>query len=417
MPNSCVCCGHVKGKGVKVAMFRLPMDKTRRQQWMNALNLTEEKVNEHTRVCSRHFLHGDSLNTPSLDFGKRFASPKKLNTERSRRVMKRARCSVSTSSLTGTPASSCASSVSAPIPSLESGSTMEDEPMSVAVGKPLLSDYGVHELPLQTSYKESDTGAALSARVEYLEAEIKHLRNFTDTQKMPMLFRIEEIADNDSLIKFYTGFASYILFLNFFEFLGPAVYRLKYWGDSERKTTRRRKNTVLTPLNQYFLTLVKLRLNLQVKDLAHRFCISTGLVSKYFITWISFMYHHLKEIDWTPSVEQVAATLPCAFQEKYPTKFSIIDGSEIFIETPSDLFMQSSTWSNYKHHNTAKFLIGCTPNGAISFVSQLYVGSISDKELTRVSGYLQTLDGKSGLSVMADRGLLCGICWQRRELS
>ena len=66
--------------------------------------------------------------------------------------------------------------------------------MSVAVGEPLLSDYGVHQLSLQTSSKESDTGTALSARVEYLEAEIKHLRNLTDTQKMPT-FRIEEIAD------------------------------------------------------------------------------------------------------------------------------------------------------------------------------------------------------------------------------
>ena len=76
----------------------------------------------------------------------------------------------------------------------------------------------------------------------------------------------------------------------------------------------------------------------------------------------------------------------------------------MFIETPSDLFMQSSTWSNYKHHNTGKFLIGCSPNGAISYVSQLYVGSISDVELTRVSGYLKTLEGKGGVSVMADRG-------------
>ena len=33
--------------------------------------------------------------------------------------------------------------------------------------------------------------------------------------------------------------------------------------------------------------------------------------------------------------------------------------------------MQSSTWSNYKHHNMFKFLVGRTPNGAISFVSQL----------------------------------------------
>ena len=66
--------------------------------------------------------------------------------------------------------------------------------------------------------------------------------------------------------------------------------------------------------------------------------------------------------------------------------------------------MQSSTWSNYKHHNTAKVLVGCTPNGAVSYVSQLFVGSVSDVELTRVCGYLDTLEGKAGVSVMADRG-------------
>lgn len=102
-------------------------------------------------------------------------------------------------------------------------------------------------------------------------------------------------------------------------------------------------------------------------------------------------YQQLKE---KPSAEQVVSTLPCAFQEKCPSTYSIIDRSEIFIEAPSDLFVQSSTWSSYKHHNTKKVLIGCIPNGAVSYVLQLYVGSISDVELTRVSGYLATLDGK-----------------------
>jgi len=74
------------------------------------------------------------------------------------------------------------------------------------------------------------------------------------------------------------------------------------------------------------------------------------------------------------------------------------------METPSDLHMQSSTWSSYKHHNTMKFLIGCTPNGCISFISQLYVGSISDVELTRISGLLDNLEDKPGVSMMADRG-------------
>ena len=116
------------------------------------------------------------------------------------------------------------------------------------------------------------------------------------------------------------------------------------------------------------------------------------------------MYQQLKEINWVPTMEQVAATLPQPFLEKFPSTYSIIDATEVFIQTPSDLRMQSSTWSNYKHHNTAKVLIGCTPNGVVTFVSKLYVGSISDVELTSVSGYLKTLDGKDGVSVMADRG-------------
>ena len=79
-------------------------------------------------------------------------------------------------------------------------------------------------------------------------------------------------------------------------------------------------------------------------------------------------------------------TLPHIFRDKYATTY--------------DLQLQSSTWSNYKHHNTAKFL-GCTPNGAVSFVSSLHVGSISDVELTKESGLLQVLEGKNNISVMA----------------
>ena len=84
--------------------------------------------------------------------------------------------------------------------------------------------------------------------------------------------------------------------------------------------------------------------------------------------------------------------------------YAIIDGSDVFVETPTDIHMQSSTWSSYKHHDTAKFLIACMPNGCISFISPLYVGSISDVELTRVSGFLTRLEDKPGISIMADRG-------------
>ena len=109
-----------------------------------------------------------------------------------------------------------------------------------------------------------------------------------------------------------------------------------------------------------------------------------------------------------PTVSQVLGTLPTAFEENYPTTYALIDRSEVFIETPSDLSMQSFTWSQYKRHNTVKFLVACTSNGSVCFVSPVYVGSISDVELTRVSGFLDAIKDKVGISVMADKGFTIG---------
>ena len=116
MPNSCICCGRTKGKGDKVSMFRFPADEKKRKQWMETINLAEGNITEHSRVCSRHFLHGDPSNPPSLDLGKRFASPKKVSTERGMRAIKRTQSrsfpvSIAKAKRATTP-SSCASSVS-----------------------------------------------------------------------------------------------------------------------------------------------------------------------------------------------------------------------------------------------------------------------------------------------------------------
>lgn len=116
----------------------------------------------------------------------------------------------------------------------------------------------------------------------------------------------------------------------------------------------------------------------------YRFGLFVAAVSWDLTSWICFMSQHLAEIDWMPSVQQGIETLLHAFNEKYPSTFAIICGSEIFMEIPSDLRMWSLTWSQYKHYNTAKFLVACTPNGEVSYISPLFVSSISDVELTRV---------------------------------
>eukprot|EP00731_Ephydatia_muelleri_P006806 Em0003g1054a len=52
----------------------------------------------------------------------------------------------------------------------------------------------------------------------------------------------------------------------------------------------------------------------------------------------------------------------------------------------------------------SKVFDSCTPNGAVSYVSPLYVGSISYVELTRISGFLVKLEDKPGISIMVDQG-------------
>ena len=66
--------------------------------------------------------------------------------------------------------------------------------------------------------------------------------------------------------------------------------------------------------------------------------------------------------------------------------------------------MQFSTWSQYKHQNMAIYLVAAHQIGAISFVSHVFIGSISDIELTRKSNFLTILQDKPRISIMSDRG-------------
>lgn len=106
-------------------------------------------------------------------------------------------------------------------------------------------------------------------------------------------------------------------------------------------------------------------------------------------------------IRW-PTTDEVRITMPMAFRKFFWKCICIIDCTEVFIDRPSDLKVRAQTWSNYKQHNTVKFLIAVTPQGTISYVSKAWGGRASDKYITEHCDILEHLH--NGDLILADRG-------------
>ena len=110
-------------------------------------------------------------------------------------------------------------------------------------------------------------------------------------------------------------------------------------------------------------------------------------------------------IVW-PDREQLWLTMPASFRQSFKKCACIIDCFEIFIERAADLKARAQTYSNYKSHNTMKYLIGITPQGVISFISKGWGGGASDKHITNNCGFLNNL--LPGDLILADRGFDVG---------
>ena len=135
--------------------------------------------------------------------------------------------------------------------------------------------------------------------------------------------------------------------------------------------------------------------------LAYRFDTSLPTVSRIFQAWMTVMDIRLSALILRPEREDLWHTMPRCFQYSFRKKATvIIDCFEVFIEKPSNLLARAQTYSNYKSHNTVKVLIGISPQGSITFVSQAWGGRTSDKFLTENCGLLNKL--KPGDLVMAD---------------
>ncbi|KAL7387754.1 hypothetical protein ABVT39_000377 [Epinephelus coioides] len=157
-------------------------------------------------------------------------------------------------------------------------------------------------------------------------------------------------------------------------------------------------------VDQILLTLMKLRQNFVMADLARQFKISQGQVSKTMGIWLDIMCEHMKDlIVWLPR-ETIKATLPKAFKEHFGNTTCVTDCTETVLQKAKNLDSRSESYSHYYANNTVKYLMAVSPSGIIMFISDAYSGKCSDRYITQNSGFLDYL--RAGDEVMGDRGFM-----------
>ncbi|KAL4008193.1 hypothetical protein ACER0C_002045 [Sarotherodon galilaeus] len=249
----------------------------------------------------------------------------------------------------------------------------------------------------------------LSKDVESLKKEIQELR-------VQREFGLQRFAGSDTDIQFYTRFPSYNHLMAFWVLIEPCIYKMiQASGAKSAATTdeevltpaRTQTRQLLQPVDEFFLFLVFLSVGLKERDLAHQFNIHQSTVSRIIATWTSFLATALgSQCIWLTRAE-VQAYLPKEFKGFSDTQV-ILDCTELRCQTPSSPLLQGETYSSYKSHCTMKALVGIAPHGPVTFISDLYAGSVSDKELFKQSGIAEKLT--EDMAVMVDKGFLITDC-------
>ncbi|KAL2095581.1 hypothetical protein ACEWY4_007729 [Coilia grayii] len=391
-PHCCVpkCTSSKRKKSYRGQTFhRFPKDKTLRREWIKNIKRDPGphfKINAETKVCSEHFetqcffktacgitkLKRDAV--PTL-----FAWTSETPERPKRRTITRRQ-------------------------SLASMEVDENQPhvrrnaLSIEVPPPHpYHDYAVPPLTTQ----------------EQLEAARKHIieQDKLIAELQSKEFSVSRFQCNDNQMSFFTGFIDYATFEAVYKALQPTATSMVGWSQAQRlkqideQVIRRAFNIPkLATIDQFFLFLCRLRQGFAEEDLAMRFGVSQSTVSRICVTWANYLYFMLGSLLIWPSKATVDESMPTCFWNTYPDTRVILDCTEIYVQTPSSKVLNSEIYSHYKGNPTFKGLIGIAPSGEVSFVSDLYTGSISDKEITELSGILEILE--EGDLVMADKGFL-----------
>ncbi|XP_069134925.1 uncharacterized protein [Argopecten irradians] len=373
--------------GSKVIMRRFPMSEKKthiRRLWISRVNnvRSDFSLNDNTRICSAHFDGPfDETSIPTI-----FPSKPKTPAKPRRPLIRH----TTEENWTDNIENISDQELTRPSLSIET----QTDPITVR-------DYGINTSPKPVMV---DRGIQVGSPFSSVSQNIQ-----TDLPRMT----VEDIRNDDNKVKFYTGFIKFEVFWLFFQtLLKHGADRLNYWEGEKRSMGNKPyqeqsgvdkpgRKRFLRPIDEFLMVCMRLRLGLLQEHLADIFRVSETTVSRIMNTWINFIYDHSLSLVAWPSREQILSNLPRLFLN-HPQTRVVVDCTEFFTEKPSSLTAQWLTWSEYKHSNTFKVLIGVAPNGMVTFVSRLWGGNVSDRHITQHDGFLPKLS--AGDIVMADKG-------------
>ena len=217
--------------------------------------------------------------------------------------------------------------------------------------------------------------------------------------------------ESDTNVKSYTGLKCKDAFDDMYKYLAPRAEKIKYWVGSKKTTTRKRRfrgsprksgpKRKVDLREEFLCTLMKLRLGVSSILLSDLMGVSESVVSSIFNTWIKFLAVELRPLIVWPTREQIQSQIPHCLKHMKNLRCTI-DCTEVFITRPRDREIQALTWSDYKKHNTVKFLVGISPNGTVTYISKVWGGRASDRHITLQDGFIDLVEPYD--LILADRG-------------
>ncbi|XP_053373986.1 uncharacterized protein LOC123548052 [Mercenaria mercenaria] len=398
----CICKGEYRGQfvdGRVVSLHRFPQNKRLKRVWIQRCRTVMRTFvwNEHRRLCSTHFVgyRGPSLEhtLPSLfptenGSTKEFTSPK---LDENQMVME---IDDNEGMMGGN--SQC------DIIQDESRSTSDSDGHNTVHDADTMMDVSVslHEYCASPVVRSRKTGIRSSyvqtypdCKMQKVQTDLVEVKPLVDAStqtehlnedkgvqcRLPNL-TYHDVKNNDDTVCFYTGIPNAKVFDALFD---------EIKDEAEERTSRRQLNynptqggrpRILTVIDEFFMVLMRLRLGLLLEDHSFRFGISATHCSDICNRWIDFLAVQLSFLVQWPSMDVNKRNMPTVFKEKFPKTRIIIDCTEIYTETLSSLKLKSLMYSDYKSHITYKALVGVSPNGEVTFVSDLWcVASVTNK--------------------------------------